>query len=101
MITISSLVTSLGTFATVYLINDEPDWSIPMDTEFSMVGDVANGLTSREARRGYAQTLRCKLTCGLTLSGSAARAADTFLRTWLTEPVAMPCWPLAVRWADR
>lgn len=101
MIKITSLVTTLGTFATVYLINDEPDWSFPVEASFNLVTQVERSLTGREARRPHSKTLRCRLQCGATLRGSTARAASFFLRGWTNEPVAMPCWPLAVRWADR
>lgn len=101
MITVSSLSTSLGTFDTVFLLNDQPDWSFEPQLTFSLVSQTEIGLSGRMTRRPQAATIRCGMKLALTLQGIAARQVANFLRTWVNEPVAIPAWPLAVRWADR
>jgi hypothetical protein len=86
----------------VWLLDLQPDWDQqPVECEFSLVADAEAGLTNREGRRPFSATLRCKLSySGLALEGKA-RELSGGLRQVKADPVVVPFWPAAVRWADR
>lgn len=88
--------------ATVFLLNDPPNWRSSVHAEISVLRADAAGLTNREARRPYSATLRVtKLQYIATIQNSALRALNSALRALSTEPVIVPFWPAQCRYADR
>ena len=85
----------------VLLLNDAPDWGSPVGVTFDLVSQFEEGLTGREARRPYAATLRAKVKFRLTIQGADAFGLKYALRSYQTQPIIVPFWPLAETWANR
>ena len=85
----------------VLLLNDAPDWGSPVGVTFDLVSQFEEGLTGREARRPYAATLRAKVKFRLTIQGTDAFGLKYALRSYQTQPIIVPFWPLAETWANR
>lgn len=85
----------------VWVLNDEPDWVDGVSASVSVVAGSETGLTNRETRFALGRTLRFQTSFNVTLEGAEARRLAGGLRDLMTEPVLMPLWPAAVRWADR
>lgn len=85
----------------VYLLDVAPDWSAPFGLEASVIMVPGTGLSNREGRRPYSLSLRLRSTFSLTADGTDANRIVGALRDLTTEPVLVPLWPAAVRWADR
>ena len=85
----------------VLLLNDAPDWGSPVGITFDLVSQFEEGLTGREARRPHAATLRAKVKFRLTIQGTDAFGLKYALRSYQTQPIIVPFWPLAETWANR
>ena len=85
----------------VLLLNEAPDWGSPVGVTFDLVSQFEEGLTGREARRPYAATLRAKVKFRLTIQGTDAFGLKYALRSYQTQPIIVPFWPLAETWANR
>lgn len=85
----------------MYLLDAEPDWRNAVRAGFELLSVTESGLTNRETRRPLAEALRTVLQFSITVTGTGATRLAAGLRAWTTEPVAVPFWPGAVRWADR
>lgn len=85
---------------TVFLLNDEPDWSTHPVLKVSLPDLLRRGLTGRETRRPLADALRCSLSYGVTLDQSAANALRDALQLLGSEAVVCPAWPFAIPGAD-
>jgi hypothetical protein len=86
---------------TVYLLDDEPNWSVPVEAEFALFRDRQSGLTHRDARRPYSETLRTTLSYTSEVRRANLRALQAALRSLTTEPVIVPFWPAIQYWQDR
>jgi hypothetical protein len=86
---------------TVYLLTEEWDGRSEFDLTCSLVRDTVSGLTQREARRPYSQTLRCAVKYAVTVHSADLQELTTALRVITTERVVLPVWPLLAPWSDR
>lgn len=91
-----------ATFASrsILVLNDAPDWD-SMSAVFESVTQMEAGLSGREGRRPVASTMRARLRYGCTLEGAAAFATQAALRSYTTQPIVVPLWPMATTWANR
>jgi hypothetical protein len=91
------------TFAStaVLLLNDAPDWGNRVSATFDLVSQFDQGLTGREARRPYAETMRARLQYRATVEGTAAFGLQALLRSYQNQPVLVPLWPAAEVWSAR
>jgi hypothetical protein len=86
----------------IFLMEDEPNWQSSPRVEFLLISDFTGGVTNREFRRPYDAMLRVNLfEFTATVSDAAARRMDAGLVDYQAQPVAVPFWPGAVKWADR
>jgi len=85
----------------IYLLDDPVDWSTPFKAKARLKANVETGLTNREGRRALAASLMFRLSSNVQAVGMAARVLRAALRAYQNEPVAVPLWPAACRWADR
>ncbi|HSM84610.1 MAG TPA: phage BR0599 family protein [Candidatus Limnocylindrales bacterium] len=83
----------------VWLLDLAPDWVSGVSAEVTLIGISEAGLTNREGRRAFSQTLRFRTKFDITCSGADARRLETGLRTYLNEPVLVPLWPAATPWS--
>ncbi len=84
-----------------FLLNEQPDWSSPVESQFSLTRDKQISLTRHETRRAYSSTLLTKLTYTASVSGSALRQLLGAIRQLNTQPVIVPFWPAIANWGDR
>ncbi len=87
--------------AEVLVLDDAPNVGAAFQATVEVVAIVTAGLSHRETRRPFGETLRWSLQFDSLASGEAARRLEGVLRTYTTQPVAVPVWPLVTRWADR
>jgi hypothetical protein len=85
----------------VFLLNDEPDWSSPVESDFAIARDTQISLTRRESRRPYSATLLTKLTYTSSVRRTSLRTLMGALRQLNTQPVIVPFWPAISYWANR
>ena len=85
----------------VYLLDVAPDWQKAVALTCELLRDEQTGLSNREGRRGYSAALLCSLKFTLLAEGQDARRVAGGLRELTDEPVLVPLWPFAARWADR
>jgi hypothetical protein len=85
----------------VWLLDLMPDWAKGVQCDFTLVSDVEPGLTNREGRRPFSETLRLDFSYMGLANGGAARQLSGGLRQVKADPVVVPFWPAVVRWADR
>lgn len=85
----------------IYLLDDAPDWRASVRAGFEFAALTEVGLSNREVRRPLGATLRAVIQFQVVATGVAATRLASSLRAWQTEPVAVPLWPAAVRWAER
>lgn len=86
----------------IYLLDNQPDWRGQVRLDVDVVSDLTAGLTNREARRGFSNTIRVsKFSYSATAFDGDARTLQDSLRNYQTQPVAVPLWPAAVLWSDR
>lgn len=89
--------------ATVFLLNDEPDWRERLSLKASLPALNRRGLTGREARRPLADALRCSLSYAAFLDEDGANDLRDALQLLGSEAVVCPAWPFALsgtEWAD-
>lgn len=86
---------------TVFVLPWEPDWRTTFRSGIEVLSSTDSGLTGRETRRPFANTLRMIAEFDLILTGAEATAFAAGMRAWTTEPVAVPFWPAAVFWEGR
>ncbi len=84
-----------------FLLNEQPDWSSPVESQFSLTRDKQISLTRHETRRAYSSTLLTKLTYTANVSGSALRQLLGAIRQLNTQPVIVPFWPAIANWDNR
>ena len=84
-----------------FLLNDQPDWSSPVESQFLMTRDKQISLTRHETRRPYSSTLLTKLSYTATVSGGALRQLMGAIRQLNTQPVIVPFWPAIANWGNR
>lgn len=85
----------------VLILNDPPDWVERPRHSVEGVTQYEESLTGREARRGYSQLLRSKVSFRVTLDPSAAIPFAALLRTYQAQPVICPVWQTVSTWADK
>ncbi len=95
------LALSTGSISDFFILNDEPDWSNPVDMKIEAVIGSERSLDAKEARRPHASTARVKLGYSFISQGASARAAQVVLRSWFDQPIFCPVWPAAVEWQNR
>ena len=85
-----------ATFASrsILVLNDAPDWD-SMSAVFESITQMEAGLSGREGRRPVASTMRARLRYGCTIEGAAALATQAALRSYTTQPIVVPLWPMA------
>lgn len=89
--------------ATVFLLNDEPDWRSRVSLKASLPALNRRGLTGREARRPLADALRCSLSYAAFLDQDGANDLRDALQLLGSEAVVCPAWPFALpgsQWVD-
>lgn len=84
-----------------FLLNEQPDWGSPVESQFSLTRDKQISLTRHETRRAYSSTLLTKLTYTASVSGSALRQLLGAIRQLNTQPVIVPFWPAIANWGNR
>ena len=84
-----------------FLLNDQPDWSQPVETTFSLARDKQISLTRHETRRPYASSLLTKMTYMATVQTSSLRQLLGALRQLNVQPVIVPFWPAIATWSNR
>jgi hypothetical protein len=84
-----------------FLLNDQPDWSSLVESQFTLTRDKQISLTRHETRRPYSSTLLTKLTYTTSLSGGALRQLLGAIRQLNTQPVIVPFWPAIATWGNR
>lgn len=85
----------------VFLLNEEPDWSNAVESDFALARDTQISLTRRETRRPYSATLLTKLSYTASARRAALRTLMGALRALNTQPVIVPFWPAIASWANR
>lgn len=83
----------------VLLLNDPPDWVGSVSATFEAVTQEDEGLSGRATRRPHAGSLRTRFRYSAVIEQPAAFHA--LLRSYQTQPVVVPLWPMATTWADR
>lgn len=91
-----------STFAgqAILVLNDAPDWD-SMSAVFEAITQTEASLSGREGRRPVTSTMRVRLRYGCTLEGTTAFATQAAIRTYTTQPIVVPLWPMATTWANR
>lgn len=84
-----------------FVLNEQPDWSSPVESQFSLTRDKQISLTRHETRRAYSSTLLTKMTYMASVSGSALRQLLGAIRQLNTQPVIVPFWPAIANWGNR
>jgi hypothetical protein len=84
-----------------FLLNDHPDWSSPVESQFTLTRDKQISLTRHETRRPYSSTLLTKLTYTASVGGAALRQLLGAIRQLNTQPVIVPFWPAIANWGNR
>jgi hypothetical protein len=87
--------------APCFLLNEQPDWSTPVETQFSLTRDKQISLTRHETRRPYSSTLLTKMTYTANVNGAALRQLLGAIRQLNTQPVIVPFWPAIANWGNR
>jgi len=85
----------------VSLLNDEPDWSNPVESQFTLLRDTQKSLTRHETRRPYSATLLTKLSYTSQARRDSLRQLLGALRQLNTQSVNVPFWPAITPWANR
>lgn len=85
----------------VFVLNDQPDWSNPVESDFTLPRDKQISLTRHETRRPYASTLLTKLTYTAQVQRDSLRQLMGALRQLNTQPVIVPFWPAIQYWSER
>jgi hypothetical protein len=84
-----------------FLLNEQPDWSSPVESQFSLTRDKQISLTRHETRRPYSSTLLTKVTYTASVSGGALRQLLGAIRQLNTQPIIVPFWPAIANWGNR
>src|SRR5579872_6672621 len=84
-----------------FLLNEQPDWSNPVESQFSLTRDKQISLTRHETRRAYSSTLLTKMTYTASVSGGALRQLLGAIRQLNAQPVIVPFWPAIANWGNR
>lgn len=98
---LNPLALTTGNLTEFFILNDEPDWSNPVDMSLETIIGSEESLDGKEARRPHGETPRVKLDYYFTATGQAARSAQTILRSWIDQPILCPLWPAVVEWGSR
>lgn len=79
----------------IWILPFSPDWSAGVETRFTLPADGERGLTGRESRRAYADTLRLEMEFESLLSAAEASTLRNALQAaWFEDlPVWFPFWP--------
>jgi uncharacterized phage protein (TIGR02218 family) len=84
----------------VYLVLDPPDWGTPFEVIADVPGETSRGLTGREARRSWGETLRLTLSFTLLLNRAGITRWRNAWQERQNEPLLVPFWPGAVSYAS-
>lgn len=78
-----------------WLLPFAPDWRAGLECRFELPADTERGLSGRESRRAYAETLRTELSYECLLNAEQASTLRNALQTMETEqwPIWFPFWP--------
>src|SRR5437868_5255490 len=79
--------------APAFLLDDVPDWNLKPQLDAELPGGMPRGLTGREERRPFGDTLRLSLRYSATIKGSArVTALRNSLQALNKQPVLCPLW---------
>jgi uncharacterized phage protein (TIGR02218 family) len=85
---------------TFYLIDQEQDASAAFEATLQTLATSSAGLTNRETRRPYSNSLRWLCKYQVTLDAGARIAFEAALDFDPSTQFAIPLWPLAIAHAD-
>jgi uncharacterized phage protein (TIGR02218 family) len=77
----------------VYLCNDQPNWSTAVRAKFTVPMRQVASKTNREEREAWAAELRAQLTYTALLDAAGSVALRSALSTWDNRPILVPFWP--------
>lgn len=86
---------------TLFLLNQAPSWSTPIETKFAIPNNVEEALDGGEVRRKVGESLRVSVNFSIVAEGAKARALESGLRAHMGQPVACPLWPFVTEWGQR
>jgi len=86
--------------ATLYVLDDQPNWGAGFGISFLALSTSSGGLTGRDTRRALSVALRASCQFTLLLRGLAAARLENALRTLKDEKVAVPFWPALRKYSD-
>lgn len=86
--------------ATVFVLNDVPDWTNAPQLRVTLPAQKERGLTGREARKPLGETLRCELDWTAILDQAALNLLRDSLQALGDETILCPAWPFALPGAD-